>query len=255
MNGRALLASLTLFPSVVSAQQAANAHYDPDTMEAARRALYKSHGGQTTSLVLLERLETHSDHEDSTLAWEGQAWLGGDVQKLWVKTDGEFLDERNRPEELELQLLYSHAIHSFWDFQIGARQNFRPRPSRSYAAIGLQGLAPQWLEVDAALFFSEQGKASARLETEYELLLTQRLILQPRIELNAALSDDRALHIGSGLNLADVELRLRYEFSRQFAPYIGVSWTRAFGETADWIRAEGAQDEHLSFVAGIRSWF
>ena len=121
--------------------------------------------------------------------------------------------------------------------------------------FGVQGLAPYWFEVDAAAFVSDDGDVSARLEAEYELFLTQKLILQPRAELDFAVQDVPELGIGSGLSTAEAGLRLRYEFRREFAPYIGVSWRRAFGETADFTRADGEDVESISFVAGLRLWF
>ena len=135
--------------------------------------------------------------------------------------------------------------------QAGIRYDIKPNPSRSYAVIGLQGVAPYWFEVDVAVFLSNKGDLSARLEAEYELRLTQRLLLQPRLELNLAASDDDAIGVGAGLSTAQAGLRLRYEITREFAPYVGVSWSRAFGETAD----RATDPRRTSFVAGLRFWF
>ena len=149
----------------------------------------------------------------------------------------------------------SSAISSFWDLQGGLRHDIKPSPSRSYGVIGVQGLAPYWFEVDAALFLSDKGDLSARLEAEYEIRLTQRAVLQPRVELNGSFSDDRAIDVGSGLSTADFGLRLRYEVAREFAPYIGVSYTRSFGDTKDFQRDDGDDTDQVSFVAGLRFWF
>lgn len=252
---RALCAALLLSASASFAQNAADAYYDPAAMAKARAALKVSHGGQINSLILGERFEYHSNEGDPLAVWEGQGWIGGDQQKLWLKTEGEYDVDDGRFEDAELQALYSRATNAFWDFQIGLRQDFRPNPSRTYLTVGAQGLARYWFELDAQLFLSNKGDLSARLEAEYEFLLTQRLILQPRVELNAALSDDNDIGVGSGLSTAEAGLRLRYEVNRETAPYVGVSWNRAFGGTADAVRAEGQESGQLSWVAGFRFWF
>jgi copper resistance protein B len=156
--------------------------------------------------------------------------------------------------QAELQLLYSRAITPFFDVQAGVRQDFEP-DSRAYGVLGLQGLAPYRFEIDAAAFLSEEGDLTARLEAEYDLLLTQRLALQPRVEVEAALDDvpDRAL--ASGFTGAEAGLRLRYEIRREIAPYVGVSWRKALGDTADIVRAAGEEDETTALVAGVRVWF
>ena len=162
--------------------------------------------------------------------WDVQGWYGTDENKFWWKTEGEL--DSDGTEEAELQLLYSRAVSAFWDLQFGVRQDIEPTPSVSYAVIGLQGLAPQWFEIDMAAFIDENGDVSARLEAEYDLLLTQRLILQPRAEFDTG---PESLGIG---------LRLRYEIRREIAPYIGVSWQDRKGE-----------DNFVSLVAGARFWF
>ncbi|MEL7453853.1 MAG: copper resistance protein B, partial [Pseudomonadota bacterium] len=222
---------------------------------ASRDALKKNNGGQTNSLILVERIESQIRNGDSEAVWEAQGWIGGDINKAWFKTEGEFSDEDSRFEEAELQALYSRAISPFWDVQFGVRHDFRPEPSRNHVVVGFQGLAPYWFEVDAQMFLSDQGDVSVRLEGEYELRLTQRLILQPRVELNAALSDDAKIGVGSGLSEADVGLRLRYEIRREFAPYVGVSWSRQFGATQALLVAEDRSIDEFAWVAGLRMWF
>lgn len=206
-------------------------------------------------LVLADRLEYQTNEGDDLLLWDAQGWIGGDYNKLWVKTEGEYLFGSDRFEEAETQALYSRAIARYWDVQAGVRHDFKPDPSRTYGVIGLQGLAPYWFEVDSALFVSDEGDVTARIEAEYDLLFTQRLILQPRAELNFAFQDVDELGIGSGLSTAELGLRLRYEIRREIAPYIGVSWTRSVGDTADFARTEGEDPGKVSFVAGIRLWF
>lgn len=237
------------------AQNAADAYYDPAEMAAAREALYEAMGGQTLYFLQSDRLEYRSNEGSPVLLWDAQGWYGGDLRKLWIKTEGEYLEDESRFEEAELQALYSRAISPYFDLQAGIRHDFEPDPATAYAVVGVQGLAPYWFEIDAAAFLSEDGDVSARIEAEYEWLLTQRLILQPRTELNLSLDDVEALGVGSGLSTAELGLRLRYEIKREIAPYIGISWSRAVGDTADFARAEGEDVDSLSFVAGLRMWF
>ncbi len=189
-----------------------------------------------------------------TFYWEAQGWLGGDTNKAWLKTRGEQVID-GALEQAEVQLLYSRNVADFWDFQVGVRHDFEPQPNRTFGAIGFHGLAPYFFEVDTAMFVSEKGEVSFRLEGEYELLLTQRLILQPKFETNLAVQEVRERGIGSGFNDVELGLRLRYEITRKFAPYIGVSWEKALGQTADFVRDEGEDTSVLGFVGGIRFWF
>ncbi len=254
---RSLTFALFLVLSVSTparAQKAADDYYDPAAMAAARAALKAGHGAQINSLILGERFEYHSNDGDPAVVWEGQGWIGRDLQKLWFKTEGDYSTEDGRFEELELQALYSHAISPFWELQAGIRHDIKPEPSRSYAVIGAQGLAPYWLELDGALFLSDKGNLSVRLEVEYELRLTQRLYLQPRIELNGAFSGDKAIGVGSGLSTAEAGLRLHYEFTRELVPYFGVSWSRSFGDAEAFRRMSGEDTDEASLVAGIRFW-
>lgn len=200
---------------------------------------------------LIERLEYQESNE--SMVWDMQGSNGGDHQKIGWKTEG------NRAQgstgAAELQLLYSHALTPFFDWQVGVRHDFLPDPSRSFIVAGLQGLAPYWFEIDAAAFLSEDGDLSARVEVEYDLLLTQRLVLQPRIELDLAASEVTEQLIGRGLVSTDLGLRLRYEISRKLAPYAGVSWDKRWGDTAELRRAAGAASEEFTLLAGVRFWF
>lgn len=242
------------FSNQAMAQTAADAYYDPAAMAASRAALKEGHGNQINSLVIAERMEYQSSDSEDAYVWEAQAWLGTDTDKLWFKTEGEYETDEGL-EEAELQLLYSHAVSPFWDFQAGVRYDIEPSPSRSHFVIGAQGLAPYWFEVDTALFLSDEGKVTARLEAEYELFLTQRLILQPRIEVNLATTADEELGIGRGVFDSVAELRLRYEFRREIAPYIGVSWGGDFNDTADLVKQQGGDPREAAVVLGLRVWF
>ncbi len=202
--------------------------------------------------LMLEQLEIHDADGRNPLTWEAEAWIGKDLNKLWFKTEGERLD--GKTEEAELQALYSHAIAPYWDFQVGLRKDFQPE-SREWGVLGLKGLAPYFFETDLALFAGKEGRTAARLQGEYELLLTQKTILTPEIEVNLYGKDDPVAGVGSGLSDVTVGLRLRHEFKREFAPYIGVEWTKKFGNTADFARDEGVDVSDTQLVAGIRAWF
>lgn len=203
--------------------------------------------------VMIDQLEVRDADENNPLVLDGQGWVGKDLQKLWFKAEVERADSET--EEAELQALYSQAIAPFWDVQVGVRQDFQPTPSRTWAVIGLQGLAPYFFEIDTALFIGESGRTALRLEAEYELLFTQRLILTPEIEVNFYGQNDADLGIGSGLSDIEAGLRLRYEIRREFAPYIGVNWNKRFGNSADFARSAGEETDDLQWVIGVRAWF
>jgi len=233
----------------------ADAYWDKDDQARARRALYREHGGGLNWFALADRLEYQSNDGSPTLLFDGQGWWGTDRNKLWLKSEVEYDFSANRFEEAELQALWSRPIARYFDVQAGVRRDFAPDPTRNYAVLGVQGLAPYWFEIDAAIFVSGHGDVTARIEAEYDFLLTQRLIAQPRTELNFAAQDVAALGIGSGLSTAELGLRLRYEIKRQFAPYVGVNWKRAVGDTADFARLAGDDPGSVSLVAGVRLWF
>ncbi|TCK02340.1 copper resistance protein B [Marinobacterium mangrovicola] len=204
---------------------------------------------------MLDRLEVRDADDSEKLGyWEGQVNIRTDYQGMAFKAKGE-RPEGGPTESAEYQLLYQRLVSDFFDAQFGIRYDNQPGPSRTYAVAGLQGLAPYFFEVDANLFLSDEGDMSARAEAEYDLLLTQRLILQPAAELNVAFSDDEELGIGSGFSSAELGLRLRYEVTRKIAPYIGVQWERKLGNTADYARDEGEDVESTAFTLGITAWF
>jgi len=203
--------------------------------------------------VILDQIEMRDVADDNTLSWGAEGWLGKDLHKIWFKSDGE--RSAGSTDEAELQFLFSKAIARYWDFQLGVRHDFKPSPSRSWAAIGFKGLAPYFFDIDAAVFIGESGRTAGRFEAEYELLLTQRLILTPDIEINLYGQNDSDVGIGSGLSDIEVGIRLRYEIRRQFAPYIGFNWSKMFGNTADFAEAEGRDTSETQLVIGFRAWF
>ncbi len=209
---------------------------------------------QPYGMVMIDRLEIGFADEVDTYVWDLQGWYGGDYDRLWIKTEGEG-EQGKSPESAELQALFSRRFAAFWDWQVGVRHDFEPSPTANYFVLGLQGIMPYEFEWDSALFVSDEGDLTARVEAEYDLRLTQRLIIQPRLELNAAGTDIPELGIGSGINSTELGLRLRYEFKREFAPYIGVSWEKRYGDTADFVRLEGEPTSVMSVVVGVRAWF
>lgn len=234
--------------------RAAERFYSREAMDAARAQLAKEHGGGRAWKVMLSTAELRPQDGDDAYAWEGEFWYGGDINRVVVKSQGEG-EIGGDLHGAEAQLLYSRAIGPYFDLQAGLRHDFEPGPSRSYATVGFEGVAPYWFEVEGAAFLSEKGDLSARLEGAYDLRLTQKLILEPRAELELAAQDVRELGVGSGLTSAELGLRLRYEFRREFGPYVGVSHERKFGRTADFARAAGDDIEATSLVVGVRAWF
>ena len=192
-------------------------------------------------------------HDNDAGVWEMQGWVGGDYRKFWWKTEGEFVD--GGIADGELQALYSRAWSAYFDLQFGMRYEDLDGTSRFSAVGSVHGMAPYRFETDLAAFVTEDGDLLLRGEFERDLLVTQRLILQPRAELNLSFSDIPELETASGLTDVDLELRLRYELSRKFAPYIGLSWQKLVGSTADLARARGDRTETTTWVAGLRFWF
>jgi copper resistance protein B len=203
--------------------------------------------------VMIDQLEVRATDGPDPWVLDAQMWIGQDLNKLWLKTEVEQLD--GQTEEAEVQALYSRAIASYWDLQVGWRHDIRPKPNRDWLAVGFEGLAPYWFEIDAAAFVGESGQLAARLEAEYEWMFTQRWVLSPEMEVNLHTKNDQQTGTGSGLSDLELGLRLRYEIRREFAPYIGVNWTQKFGNTADFARDEGEDSSDVQMVAGVRVWF
>ena len=187
------------------------------------------------------------------LAWNLRGWLGGVDDRAWLRSEGERRD--GRTEHGDVELLWGHATGPWWDRMVGLRHDFGEGRPRDWLAVGVQGLAPYKFEVAATAYAGQSGRLAARAEAEYELLLTNRLILQPKAEVDLYSKDDPENGIGRGLSSAEFGLRLRYEFRREFAPYFGYAWTRRFGETADLAQAAGAGRSEGRWVAGFRFWF
>jgi copper resistance protein B len=244
MKNLIILIVLALLPINVQAGEAPVANFGKQPV----------HDNEIFYIFRADRLEHHWNDNEDILLWDVEAWIGSDYNKLYIESEGEKITDGD-VEEAMLELFYNRTIHPFWDLQLGVRHDFEPRPTRTFAAIGVQGLARYWFEVDATAYVSDDGDVSARLEAEYDLLITQRLIFQPRFEMNVAVQEVPEYNIGSGINNIELGARLRYEIRREIAPYIGISWSRKTGETADLVVKDGEDIDVTSFVAGIKLWF
>lgn len=222
---------------------------------AASRPLHHtmSHGSGLHQFYRFDRLEAWDADHGTGLHWEAEGWIGTDIDRLWLRSEGEREDGRLHGADLEL--LYGRSISPWWDVVAGVRHDFKPGDSRSFAAIGVMGLAPQKFEVEATLYAGEGGQTAFVLEAERELLLTNRLVFQPVVEVEFNGRTERERGIGSGLGSIEAGLRLRYEITRRFAPYLGIVHERAFGSTADLRREAGKASDDTRVVAGIRFWF
>jgi copper resistance protein B len=208
--------------------------------------------------VTLDRLEWRDgESREARAAWDGQGWYGGDYNKLWIRSEGKYVG--NGPErgirDADAEVLWDRVISRWWNGQIGVRQDFGPGQTRTWMAVGVEGLAPQWFETEATFYASDEGRTAARLKAQYELLLTQRLVLQPLVEMNLYGRSDPRSEVGSGLSDLELSARLRYEVRREFAPYVGIAWLHRFGETADLVRASGGRTRELEVALGLRVWF
>lgn len=203
--------------------------------------------------VIIDQLESRAGDGSNPAVLEAQAWVGYDLHKLWIKTDLEKVGSEF--EEVELQALYSKAVHPYWDFQTGWRHDSKPKPSRDWFAIGFQGVAPYWIETDAALFLADDGLVNARVTLEQELMLTQKLVLMPEFEVNLYSKADNQTDIGSGLSDTIFSLRVGYELRREFTPYVGVNWQRKYGGSADHAREAGEPVSDTRLLVGIKAWF
>ena len=232
---------------------AADAFVGPRIMAASRAAVARVVSGLPVFWFMADRAEYRVRQGKDGYLWDVQGYYGGDIDKFWFKSEGEGVFSEN-PESAEVQALWSPAIGPWWDMQAGIRQDLAG-PDRTHAVVGVQGLAPYLFEVDAAAFVSNKGDVTARIEGELDQRITQRLILQPRAEIGLSAQDIPELGIGAGVDRIEAGLRLRYEFVREFAPYVGIDQEWRLGQSADYARAAGEDPSVTSFVVGVRLWF
>ncbi|MGB6145361.1 MAG: copper resistance protein B [Rhodanobacter sp.] len=211
------------------------------------------HGSAPAGMLLIDQLEAFHGRDANGQHWEAEGWYGSDSDKLWLRSEGE--RSGGKLEDAGVEAFWNRNVATFWSTQLGVRHDFGAGPAREWAAFGVQGLAPYWFELEATAYVGPAGRTAARLRADYELLFTQRLILQPEVEVNLYGKADPARGVGSGVSDAKLGLRLRYEIRREFAPYLGVVWTRRFGTTADFARADHQAVFDRQWVAGLRIWF
>jgi copper resistance protein B len=204
-------------------------------------------------MLLVDQLEWRYGDGTNGLGWDAQGWYGADYNKLWFKTEGEHVE--GVTQDARVELLWDRIFSRWWSWQTGVRHDFADGPSRNWLALGVEGLAPYWFEIEATAYVGDAGRTAARFRVEYELLFTQRLILQPQFEVNAYGKDDPQRQIGAGVSDLQLALRLRYEIRREFAPYVGVVWLRSVGKTAELVSASGRDPSDFQVLAGIRFWF
>ncbi len=211
------------------------------------------HDSAINYFFLLDRLEWQNARDGNALNWDFNGWIGGDINRLWLSSEGE--RSNGKLEEAQVEALWGRAISPWWDVVGGVRHDFKPGKSQTWAAFGLQGLALSNFEAAATAYIGDGGQTAVRLKGEYDVLITNRLILQPSAELNLYGRNDSRREIGSGLSGTEFGLRLRYEVRREIAPYVGVTWNRSFGNTADFARADGRNRTETRLLAGVRMWF
>ncbi|MDR7101603.1 copper resistance protein B [Croceicoccus sp. BE223] len=240
-------------PPPVPTDHAADAVFGAEVMANSRDELLREMAFR--GLVIgMDALEYRAGKGGDGYMFEGEGWYGGDIDRAVVAWSGEGRFGES-PETIELAGYWRHAINPWFNLQLGARHDFRPDPKRTYALVGIQGLAPYWIEVEAQAFVSDKGDVHLRGTAAHDMRLTQRLVFEPEVELDFALQDVPELGIGSGLDTVELSGRLRYEIQRNFAPYVGVAWERKVGDSADFAREEGEDPSRVMFLAGLRFWF
>ena len=240
-------------PPPVPTDHSAMRYYPAERMAAAIKAL-ASEGKIITGGVFVDQLEYRALRGSDGYGWKAQAWYGGDIDRVALTTEGEG-ELRHAPERAEVSLLWRRAAGPWFNLEAGVRHDFRPDPQRTYAVLGIEGLASYWIEVEGQLLVSSKGDVHARLGVSHDWRITQRLILQPEVEVNLAFQDVPQLGIGGGFERIEAGARLRYQLTREFGPYLGVNWESKLGGTARIARAGGERASAVSAVAGLRFWF
>ena len=236
-------------------RHAADLYFDPADMAKARQTLRVENGDVRVTALYIDRLEARLADGEEGYGWEVEGFTGGDINRFWWKSDGEGAFDGSL-SGASVQALYSRAVAPFWDVQAGVKQDYRKEgPERTHLALGVQGVAPYWFEVGAAAYLSNKGDLTASVEAEYDLRLTQKWVLQPVAHLALSAQDVPELELGAGVTSISAGLLLRYEIKRELAPYVGVEWEGAVGETADLIRVRGGEADQTRFVVGLKAWF
>ena len=243
-------AALVAFASAVAAQTTAAKDEPILRMEPVQPVMDQG----IFAHAIFNQLEGRFNGSNTEFRWDGQGWVGTDYDKLWIKSEGT-LQSNGTLDDGQQQFLYSRAVTTYFDLQGGLRSDIDSRPTRNWAAFGIQGLAPYFFDLELTGYVSGEGHLASKLEASYDLLLTQRLILQPQIEVNLYSGADPARLVGAGFSDIDTGIRLRYEFTRNFAPYLGVVYEGKFGQTASYARRARDCTGDFRFVFGVRAWF
>jgi len=204
---------------------------------------------------LFNMIKTELDYapkDDGQFTWDIDGWVGGDYERVWLRSEGEVLDRE--VENAEAQLYYGWNVATFWDALVGLRQDFEPE-GETYVAASVVGLMPYFFETEASLFVSFNGDVSLRLEQSFDLVITQQLIAEPYLEANLFAQDVPEREIGAGLSDIELGVQLRYEIVRKFAPYLDLAWERKVGQTANLARAAGDDPDEITARLGLRFWF
>ena len=242
-----------VLPPPVPVDHAADALFDRDVMARARRGLVDESRFRTTAL-LFDSLEYRAHRGKDGYLVEGMAWTGGDTERgvIAFEAEGAFGE---KAESIELDAYWSQAVNPWFNLQLGARYDLRPAPDRAYALVGIQGLLPYWIETETQLFVSNKGDVYLSATASHDIRVTQRLVLEPELELDLAMQDVPELGIGGGIDKFELSAKARYEIARNFAPYLGVAWERKLGGSADFARLEGEKPSAVSLLVGLRVWF
>ncbi|KIU37247.1 copper resistance protein CopB [Methylobacterium radiotolerans] len=251
---------LALAPSAAFAQSVTGllnggTRLGPDTLQGAAPYGNPIRDDRVYAHAFLDQFEGRLGSE-SYFRYDGQAWIGDDYNKLWLKSEGRYnADNRGRFSDGDHEALYARPISTYFDMQVGVRSDIDSLRNRTWAAFGIQGLAIGFWNLELTGYASDNGRFAFRGNASYDLYLTQRLILQPQIEMNAYSKADRGRELGSGVSDIDMGLRLRYEFTREIAPYVGLSYQQFLGGTADYRRRSGEGSGDLRALAGLRLWY
>lgn len=258
MNARLATAAVGLFLAVAGLARAQEPDPVPPVTDEMRAAAFPdvhghaAHDRHVNGFILFDQLEWQSGNGPGGLSWSNSGWIGGDINRIWFRTEGE--GAGGGLDDAQAHVLYGRAVARWWDVVAGVRQDFQPG-AQTWLAFGVQGLAPGFFEVQATAYLSDAGQTAAHVELEYDLLLTNRLVLQPTLEVSLYGKPNASIGVGSGLSSGAAGLRLRYHIRREFAPYVGVSWVRAFGDTADIAHHEDVPNGAPRLVVGARVWF
>lgn len=237
----------------VPADHAADRFFSAGRMAGSRQAMVGEMRFSTFALQV-DRLEYRAAKGADGFGWEGQAWYGGDIDRVVLASEGEG-SFGERAERIELNAYWRHALDPWFNLQLGVRHDFRPDPQRTYALVGIEGMAPYWFDLSGQLLVSNKGDVHARGKAGYQQRITQSLVLEPEAEVDFAFQDVPALNVAAGFERLELGARLRYERNRSLAPYVGVHWERKLGQTARLARAAGEGTSGVSAVFGVRAMF